>query len=162
MSNVLNALGAFERVDEVERTEVFGESFANRLRGSLCVAEVGSDDFEASLASGEVPVLVSVVRRADHEGGYAVEVAARRVDEALLLVVEVASDIFLHLECPALSAVRLDGLCHGVVLNHVVDERNEAGSRVLLLHNVVDLVLTPVVHIPEKARPWAPPQHDRM
>ena len=64
MSNVLNALGAFERVDEVERTEVFGESFANRLRGSLCVAEVGSDDFEASLASGEVPVLVSVVRRA--------------------------------------------------------------------------------------------------
>ena len=65
MSNVLNALGAFERVDEVERTEVFGESFANRLRGSLCVAEVGSDDFEASLASGEVPVLVSVVRRAE-------------------------------------------------------------------------------------------------
>ena len=112
----------------------------NRLRGSLCVAEVGSDDFEASLASGEVPVLVSVVRRADHEGGYAVEVAARRVDEALLLVVEVASNIFLHLECPALSAVRLDGLCHGVVLNHVVDERNEAGRRVLLLHNVVDLV----------------------
>ena len=42
MSNVLNALSAFERVDEVERTEVFGESFANRLRGSLCVAEVGS------------------------------------------------------------------------------------------------------------------------
>ena len=140
MSNVLNALGAFERVDEVERTEVFGEAFANRLRGSLCVAEVGSDDFEASLASGEVPVLVSVVRRADHEGGYAVEVAARRVDDALLLVVEVASNIFLHLECPALSAVRLDGLCHGVVLNHVVDERNEAGRRVLLLHNVVDFV----------------------
>ena len=25
VSNVLNALGAFERVDEVERTEVFGE-----------------------------------------------------------------------------------------------------------------------------------------
>ena len=28
MSNVLNALCAFERVDEVERTEVFGESLA--------------------------------------------------------------------------------------------------------------------------------------
>ena len=61
MSNVLNALGAFKRVDEVEwTTEVFGEAFANRRRGSLCVAEVGSDDFEASLASGEVPVLVSM------------------------------------------------------------------------------------------------------
>ena len=59
VSNVLNALGAFERVDEVERTEVFGESFANRLRGSLCVAEVGSDDFEASLASGEVSLSLS-------------------------------------------------------------------------------------------------------
>ena len=35
LSNVLNALSAFERVDEVERTEVFGEAFANRLRGSL-------------------------------------------------------------------------------------------------------------------------------